>query len=80
MSVDDIVDVGEVAEAGKVEGLSAEGLLLMAAENLKRSMHACVSALTSFLIAMTRFEMNLLTETLTNRCILPLPYLFYTDY
>jgi len=36
---------GEVAEAGKVEGLSSEGLLLMAAENLKKSIEYSVGQL-----------------------------------
>lgn len=47
MSVDDVVDVGEVGEAGKVEGLSAESLLLMAAENLKRSIELAVRQLNA---------------------------------
>jgi len=47
MGVDDVVDVGEVAGAGGVEGLSAEGLLLMAAENLKRSIELAVRQLNA---------------------------------
>jgi porphobilinogen deaminase len=47
MGVDDVVDVGEVAEAGEVEGLSAEGLLLTAAESLKKSIEYAVKQMNT---------------------------------
>jgi hypothetical protein len=47
MGADEVVDVGKVAGAGGVGGLSAEGLLLMAAENLKRSIEFTVRQLNA---------------------------------
>ena len=47
MGVGEVVDVGEVAGAGGVGGLSAEGLLLLAAENLKRSIELTVRQLNA---------------------------------